>query len=611
MTSAQIAAFAIIGLLMAFFVWGRFRYDLVAMGGLLAGLATGIVPAEQAFTGFSDPIVVIVASALVLSAATGRSGVIEDVLRPLQKYMKTTGAQVAVFGGAVAASSAFVKNIGALAAFLPVAVQVSRRSGNPPSRLLMPMSFAALLGGMTTLIGTSPNLIVARVRAELGGAPFAMFDFAPVGIGLTLAGLAFLCVFWRLLPRGSGTGADVEPVDQSYLTEARPEADSPVIGKTVAEFEALSEGEVTLAAIVRNENQRMIPAGHWRIAAADVLVLEGEAEALKRAVDVAKLSLVGQKPPPDKDEAAAEQPGVEAAAPATEKAKRTAETAIVEAVVTEASPLVSTSLERFRLRDRHGVSVLAIRRSGRRLTQRLRRVSFRAGDVVVIEGHQDAVPGVLATLRLLPLAERNVQLGRGRQRFLPLAILGIAMAAAASHAVPVQIAFFAAAVGVVLVGALPLKDAYDSIEWPILVLLAALIPVSDALRSTGVTDLLAGAIAAGAHALPAWGALALMIVAAMAVTPFLNNAATVLIMAPVGAGFARNLGLNPDPFLMAVAVGAACDFLTPIGHQCNTLVMGPGGYAFGDYWRLGLPLSLIVIVLGTVLIALFWPLRAA
>ncbi|MBL8837767.1 MAG: SLC13 family permease, partial [Alphaproteobacteria bacterium] len=470
--------------------------------------------------------------------------------------------------------------------------------------LLMPMSFAALLGGMVTLIGTSPNIIVARVRAELGGAPFGMFDFAPVGIGLTLAGLAFLCVFWRLLPRSHGAGADAEPAEQAYVTEARPAEGSPIIGKTVAAFEALTDDEVTLAAIVRRETQRLIPAGHWRIAADDVLVLEGDADALKRAVDVAKLALVGQKPPPEKEAKPADEK-----APA-EKPRGAVDTAIVEAVVTEASPLVNTSLARFRLRDRHGVSVLAIRRSGRRLTQRLRRVAFRVGDVVVLEGHEDAVPGVLAALRLLPLAERNVQLGRGRKRFLPLGILAVAMAAAASHAVPVQVAFFAAAVGVVLVGALSLKDAYDSIEWPILVLLAALIPVSDALRSTGATDLLAGAIAAGASALPAWGALALMIVAAMAVTPFLNNAATVLIMAPVGAGFAHNLGLNPDPFLMAVAVGAACDFLTPIGHQCNTLVMGPGGYAFGDYWRLGLPLSAIVVVLGTALIALFWPLGA-
>jgi di/tricarboxylate transporter len=206
------------------------------------------------------------------------------------------------------------------------------------------------------------------------------------------------------------------------------------------------------------------------------------------------------------------------------------------------------------------------------------------------------------------LAQRDLSIGRDRQRWLPIAVLATAMVLVAAHLVPVATAFFGAAVVLVLTGALNLREAYEAIEWPILIMLGALIPVSDALRTTGGTDLIAQWLSHAAAYLPPTGTLVLMMVAAMAVTPFLNNAATVLVMAPIAATFAKNIGLNPDPFLMAVAIGAACDFLTPIGHQCNTLVMGPGGYRFGDYWRLGLPLSVIVVVVGVPLIALVWPL---
>jgi di/tricarboxylate transporter len=239
--------------------------------------------------------------------------------------------------------------------------------------------------------------------------------------------------------------------------------------------------------------------------------------------------------------------------------------------------------------------------------RRLGTVRLKPGDVVVLQGDLTSLPEVLGELRCLPLAERSLPLGRGRRGFVPVAVLAVAMVLMAFDVLPVAVAFFSAAVVLLLVRSIPLREAYAAIDWPILVMLACLIPVSDALRTSGGTDLIATFLSAASHNLPPLGALALMMVAAMAVTPFLNNAATVLVMAPIAAGFAQNLGYNPNPFLMAVAIGAACDFLTPIGHQCNTLVMGAGGYRFGDYWRLGLPLSLMVIVLGVPLIALVWP----
>jgi di/tricarboxylate transporter len=281
----------------------------------------------------------------------------------------------------------------------------------------------------------------------------------------------------------------------------------------------------------------------------------------------------------------------------------------MEAVVTESSLLIGQTPSQVRLDERYGIHLLAVSRSGKRITQRMRAVILEAGDVVVLRGDLMMMPERLGELRCLPLAGRDLRLGRRGRSLLPLSVLAAAMVLVAANVVSVEIGFFGAAVVLLLFKSLTLREAYQTIDWPILIMLGALIPVSDALRTTGGTELIAALLSEAADRLPPLGALALIMVAAMAVTPFLNNAATVLVMAPIAASFASTLGYSPDPFLMAVAIGAACDFLTPIGHQSNLLVMGPGGYSFGDYWRLGLPLSIMVIFLGVPLIALFWPFK--
>jgi di/tricarboxylate transporter len=591
MTLQQSLAFAILGVTIALFIWDRIRYDIVAALALLASVAVGIVPSDKAFDGFSDQIVIIVASALVVSAAVGRSGVIEWAIAPIAPYMKTTGTQIAVLVSTVAVLSAFMKNIGALAIFIPIAVQIARRTDRPASRLLMPLSFGSLLGGLMTLIGTSPNIIVSRVRAEIVGEPFAMFDFLPVGAGLTLLGVTFLVFGWRLLPR---TGRSRTPPEElfkieGYVTEARIPKGSALAGKTVEDLETLGNGDVTVAAIIREKFRRYVPSGNWTLYEDDILVLESDPHALQKLIERTGLELVG-----DKETAAEPEAGHDLLS--------------VEAVVTSASPMVGRSLADLRLRQRYRVNVLALsRRSGRTRT-RLRRVRFQPGDVIVLQGAEDALPETFAELGLLPLAERNVQLGVHRRAFVPVTVLALAMAAVALHLVPVTVGFFAAAVLLVLFRSISLRDVYTTIEWPIIVLLGCLIPVSDAIRTTGGAELIAGWLSGVGGLLPPAGAVAMIMIAAMAVTPFLNNAATVLVMGPVAASLATQLGLGVDAFLMAVAIGAACDFLTPIGHQCNTLVMGPGGYSFSDYWRLGLPLSILVVVAGVPLILVFWPL---
>jgi di/tricarboxylate transporter len=474
---------------------------------------------------------------------------------------------------------------------MPVAFSLARKTNGTPSIYLMPMAFGSLLGGIVTLVGTSPNIIVSRLRGELTGQPFGMFDFTPVGIGLAIAGVVFLSFAWRLLPRGrkGASTMDAAFVIEGYTTEASVPEKSPAAGKTIAELEAMADG-IEVFMLVRGRSRRLTPAGSITVEADDILLIQGEPSALDRIVDKAGLKLARET-----SEKLVDTPADDIG--------------VMEAVVSEDSPLVGRTPMQEKLDERYGVHLLAVSRSGKRISQRMRSVRLQAGDVIVLRGNLTVMPETLGTLRCLPLAARNLRLGRRGRSLLPLAILIAAMGLVATNLVSVPIAFFAAAVAMLLIRALTLREAYETVDWPILIMLGALIPVSDSLRTTGGTDLIAGLLSSAAQNLPPIGSLALIMIAAMAVTPFLNNAATVLVMAPIAASFAKSLGFSPDAFLMAIAIGAACDFLTPVGHQCNTLVMGPGGYRFGDYWRLGLPLSIMVLVAGVPLIALFWPLK--
>jgi di/tricarboxylate transporter len=587
MTLAQAIAFGIIFCTIGLFIWGRLAYDLVALLALFAGIVTGIVPAANAFEGFADDIVIIIAAALVISAAVARSGVVETVMRPLLPHLRTEQTQVVVLAGAVAVLSIFSKNVGALAIFIPVALQLARRTGTSPSALLMPMAFASLLGGIVTLIGTSPNIIIARVRAEITGQPFGMFDFTPVGLSIAVLGLGFLSFGYRLLPRSRKAAVSIEAAFnlEDYTAEARLPNDSPLVGRTVADLERLGDGEAAVATIIRERFRRYLPAPAQVLQAGDVLLLEGEPEGLERLVARAGLQLAGE--------------GENGTAPMT----------VVEGVVTADSPLLDRTPSQSGLQQRHRIALLAVSRSGQRITQSLDSVRFRSGDVVVLKGEEATLPESLGELRILPLAEREIALGRSRRSFIPAVILLGAMLLIGFHVVPVTIAFFSAVVVLLMLRVMRMDEAYETIEWHVLFLLAALIPVSHAVQHTGGTDLIAGWLTPIVQLLPPSGALAVILVLAMIVTPFLHNAPTVLMLGPIAGALAAKLGLNPDPFLMAVALGAGCDFLTPIGHQCNTLVMGPGGYRFGDYPRLGLPLSMLVIVAGVPLITFFWPLH--
>lgn len=590
MTLQQGLAFGLVGLTILAFVWGRFRYDLVAVVALLAGMVIGVVPPEAAFDGFRNDIVIIIAAALIVSAAFARSGLIEWVLAGVLPYLKTERTQVPVLTTVVTLLSMMSKNVGALAIMLPVAMQVTRNTGTPPSRLLMPMAAGAMAGGMATLVGTSPNIIVAQIREDMTGAPFSMFDYAPVGLALTAIVLVFLAFGYRLLPRDRvGTASLSASLEKNaYSTELRaPEPWAP--GKmTISALEAAGP-DVRILKIVRDGRSITAPRGNVVVRSSDVIMAEGSAQALGAFIQAAQLTLRGSDSPAIKDQ-------------------RSEDVHLAEAVINLGSPLIDRPSAATEVHGRFGVNLLGVSRSGRSVTAQVGRARLKQGDIILLQGSEGRLSQAMRDLELLPLAERQLTLGEAPRRFMPAMVLGLAMLLVGFQLVPVAAAFFGAAVLILMLGGLTMKEAYRALDGPLLVLIAALIPVSEAIQTTGGDDLIASLLSGLFGAMPGLLAVGALMLVSMAVTPFLNNAATVLIMAPIGATLALQLGYRPDPFLMAVAVGAACDFLTPIGHQCNTIVMRPAGYRFEDYARLGAPLSLLVLLAGPPLILTFWPL---
>lgn len=595
MTTPQALSFALIAVMLGLFVSGRLRYDLVAGSVLVLAVICGVVPADHAFEGFGNPVIVIIGSVLVLSRAIAASGAVEAAMRVLLRPLPHLWQQVGVLTASVTALSAFMKNVGALALFMPTAIRTAEKAGRPPSQYLMPLSFGSLIGGTITLIGTSPNLLISNVRQHVEGRPFGLFDFTAVGLPLSLMALVLLTFSRRLLPdRRRGRSAEAFTI-ANYVSEALLPAGSAFVDRPVAELEALADHEATVVGIVRDGGRRYIPAAHWWLFAGDVLVLRADPVVLHDLVQRAGLQLVGVE-----DFAAPDGPVPDGSAQ---------EAVAIEGIVTAGSPLIGVSVEQMRLRRQYQVNLLSLRRVDREVTTRLSAAIFQAGDVLVLQGLDSGMTDTFSALGLLPLADRELALGRRKPRLLSLVILGGALVLVAARLLPVDVAFFAAAVLVVLLRLISAKEAYAAIEWPIIVMLACLIPVGEGLQHTGASGLIAHQLASLASHLSPMPGVGVVLLASMLLTPFMHHAAAVIVLGPVAASVAHSLGLAVDPFLMAVALGASCDFLTPIGHQNNTLVMGPGGYRFGDYWRLGLPLTCLVLLAGTPLICYAWPLH--
>ncbi len=588
MSFEQIAIILLLAATLAAFAWNRLRVDLVAVGALLVAVLLGLVPQAEAFSGFGNPAVVTVAAVLVVGRALTLSGAVQRIGLVLERVGRGPGLQAGLLCTFGAAISGFMNNVGALALLLPLAIRTSRRSGRQPAAILMPLSFATLLGGTLTLVGTPPNILIAQYRISASGEPFHLFDFAPVGLALCAAGLLYLVTIgWRLIPstRRGRIDPDASFEIASYATEMRIPARSRAAGLSVMAFEESLKGRLVVLGIVRGQQRVIGLIRLERLEVDDLLIVQADTETLQSVLSRGDLALAEPHPP-------AEGPF--------------ADVAVLEVVVPRQTWIVGATAASLEIRSRFGVNLLAISRHGQRLQKRLRAVPIEPGDVLLLQGDADRLAEAANVMGCLPLAQRRIALGN-RRVWLPLWLFLAAIAAAATGVVAAPIAFVAAAAAMVAVRALPLRDLYTAVDWPIIVMLGAMIPVGDALATTGTADLLARLIFDLGGDLPPAATLAIVLLATMLVTPMLNNAATVVIMAPIAIGVAARLGVSADPLLMAVAIGASCDFLTPFGHQNNTIIMGPGGYRPTDYWRVGLPLNLIVLIVGLLVIPAVWP----
>lgn len=595
MTAAQWLVLGVLAFTLVMFVWGRWRYDLVALTALLVVAVAGLVPAREAFAGFGHPAVITVAAVLVVSRGLLNSGLVDQIAKWLGRVGERPLVQIPVLTVLVALCSGFMNNVGALALLMPVGLRLARKGNYPPSILLMPLAFGSLLGGMMTLIGTPPNVIIATFRGGLEGEAFRMFDFAPVGAGVALAGLAFVSlVGWRLLPKRKG-GVSPEELFamEDYLTELSVPEGSALVGKQLGDLSRISESEASVVALVRGGQRQAAPSPYELVREGDVLVVEADPEELTAVVDAVGLELVGEGEEPKR--VGQEELGSE-------------EVSVMEVVVNPGGLMEGRTPRSLNLRRRFGVNLLGVARHGARVRQRLSQLRFRAGDVLLLQGREDALQEALPTLGCLPLAERSLRIGKPRRILLALSVFGAALALAATGLLAVQVAFTAAAVAMVFVGLVSRRELYGAIDWPVIVLLGAMIPVGSALETTGTAQLAADGVLAMAGGLPPVASLAIVLVGVMFLSDLVNNAAAAVLMAPVAIAISQGLNVSVDPFLMAVAVGASCAFLTPVGHQSNTLVLGPGGYKFGDYWRMGLPLEVVVVAVAVPLIMIFWPL---
>lgn len=619
MTQDQTIILAILSATAAMFLWGRWRHDMVALGALLACVLTGLVPSAQAFAGFGHPAVITVACVLILSRGLQTSGAVDALT---DRVLPTSGGPtvtIAAITGLAAVLSAFMNNVGALALLMPVALQLASRQKMPPGKVLMPLAFGSILGGMTTLIGTPPNLIVSSFRASNGGVSFAMFDYTPVGLAVAAAGVAFIAlVGWRLVPARKGAGSE-EFDAGTYLTEARIPEKAKAVGMSLAEIEEiLDEADAQVVGLIRHEVRVTAPNPTRKVWSGDILIIEADPKALASALSTLDLKLE-EAVQSDAKEEDGEKAKLENSAPSdattstldakpdSEKSRSADEIVLRELAVLPTSTLAGRSATDIRLRTTFGINLLAISRQGHRSIARLRTTQVQPGDVLLMQGTPESLSQFAGQYGCVPLAERTLRLPDKQRALVAICIMALSIAGAAFGLVPAAIAFAAGALICTALRVVSPRQVYQAVDWPVVVLLGSLIPVAGAMATTGTAGLIASTLMddiAQGHAIVA---LALILIATMTLSDFMNNAATAAVMCPIAIGAANSLGLSSDPFLMAVAVGASCAFLTPIGHQNNTLIMGPGGFQFGDYWRLGLLIELLVVAVSIPMLVLVWP----
>ncbi len=590
MTTDQIMLFALLGVIFALLVWGRIRYDLIAFAALITAVMIGVVPEENAFDGFGHHATVIIALVLIISRGLSNSGAIELIAKHVIDGGRSLFMHISVMSGVSAILSALMNNVAALALLMPMDIQAAAKAKRSPALTLMPLSFASILGGLITLIGTPPNIIIASFREQVVGEPFGMFDFSPVGIVAAVAGVLFIALIgWRLIPvSDSNTGAAEKLFQiQDYVAELRVGEKSAVLGVRVRDLDQEAE-EVDVAVIGLVRNGKRIP-GRARgeiIRQGDLLVIKANAEAIDACVGMFKLEYVG-----------------------SEKHGNLLgeDLSLIEVVIPENARIEGRTALSVKLLYRFGVTLIGVSRQGKAFQDRVRKLTIRAGDVLLLLGPAENLGDVGLWLGGLPLQERDLQVVQRNKAWIAVVSFVLAIGAATTGIIHLPVALALVCITMVAFSIVPVRELYTSIEWPVIVLLGSMIPIGTALEASGGTALIAQQIVNVAEGYGPVIVLTLLMVVTMTLSDVLNNTATTVIAAPIAIDIANRMAVNPDPFLMAVAVAASCAFLTPIGHKNNTLIMGPGGYGFGDYWRMGLPLEIIVIVVSVPMIIWVWP----
>ncbi|MDB4197770.1 SLC13 family permease [Ascidiaceihabitans sp.] len=590
MSTDQILLFSLFGAVFALLLWGRFRYDIVAFSALMIGVVLGVVPQKDAFAGFGHPATLVVALVLVVSAGLVRSGAVFLITRTLVDASRSLGAHITLMGAIGGILSAFMNNVAALALLMPVDVQTARKTGRSPSLSLMPLSFVTILGGMVTLIGTPPNIIIAAIREESLGAPFKMFDFAPVGGIAALAGMTFVAlVGWRLIPSRDESSSTSDDLAE-YIAELTVPEDSKHIGKRLSELETEADKtDVAILGLIRDGKRHYGQARNTLLKAGDALVLEATPDALDEFRTSLNLALSDTERT-ERLNAAGE--GVE----------------IIEVVVKDTSRLVDRTAEAVGLAWRQSAVLMGISRGDTRIKNQVRKTPIKPGDILLLLVPRNRGHDVTDWLGCLPLADRGLAVTENSKVWLAIGMFAGAVIAASLGLIYLPVALGLVVIAYVLTRIVPLSELYTHIEWPVVVLLGSMIPLGAALETSGGTELISGALLGWTAGMPDWAVLTVLMIVTMTLSDVLNNTATTIVAAPVGIQMAQSLGVSPDPFLMAVAVAASSAFLTPIGHKNNTLILGPGGYSFGDYWRMGLPLEIIIVAVSIPAILVFWPL---
>jgi di/tricarboxylate transporter len=591
MTTDQSVLLLILLALLVLLVWGRWRYDIVALGALFTASIFGLIPQTEMFAGFGNPATVTVIMVLIVSFGLTKSGAVEFIADAIEPISSKPFLHIAVLTFLAAFLSMFMNNVGALALLMPIAIRSTNKAGRSPATVLMPLSFGSILGGLVTLIGTPPNILIANYRQQMTGEAFTMFDYAPVGGGIAICGIFFmLFIGWKLVKvRKQTTGLELFDVEK-YLFELKVTEESTFFEKKAGQLKgSLAEQNLTLLSMVHRREDIPVVYRRQLIAAGDLLMIQGSHDDIAQFSNNHSLLMVS-------------------AENAQREVLHSEDMQAAEIVVTPNSPIVGRTPSQLRFNRKYGVNLLAASRSGTPHRERLRNFKFAVGDVLLLHGEVDEIEEAIIKLNCYPLASRVLGLGRNTKAVPAMLTFILAIVAAASGLVSIQLALGMATVAMVLLNIVPVREFYDGVDWAVVVLLGAMIPLGTALETTGTTTLLVDEILVVAGDLSPVFLIAMILIITMTISDVLNNAATAILMAPIAYNIALALNLNPDAFLMAVAVGASCAFLTPIGHQNNALIMGPGGYKFGDYWRMGLPLEIVIVVVALPLLLWAWPL---